>query len=153
MVAVAEGTLAGYQYIQTATASGAPGTWTQTWVVFQTGGQTYVAGNGLTLSGTTCALDAPVSIANGGTGATTVANARTNLGATSKYAGDCGAMTAGVTYTLTHNLGTTDVQLSLRTTADSRVISIDWAPVSTNTVALYPDISFTASAVRAVVVG
>lgn len=153
MVAVAEGSLAGYQYIQTATASGAPGSWTQTWVVFQTGGQTYVAGNGLTLSGTTFALDAPVSLANGGTGAATAAAARNNLGATTKFAADCGTMSAGVSYTITHNLGTLDVQLSLRTTADGRVIDIDWAPASINTIALYPDISFSTGAIRAVVVG
>jgi hypothetical protein len=153
MVAVADGSHAGYQYIQTASASGTPGTWTQTWVVFQTGGQTYIAGNGLTLSGTTFALDAPVSIANGGTGAATALAARTNLGATTKYAADCGAMTAGVSYTITHNLNTLDVQVALRTTADGRAIQIDWAPVSVNTAVLYPDLSFSSGAIRAVVVG
>lgn len=153
MVAVAEGTHAGYQYIQTASASGAPGSWTQSWVVFQTGGQTYIAGNGLTLSGTTFALDAPVSIANGGTGAATAVAARASLGATTKYAADLGTMTAGVSYTITHNLNSFDVQVTTRTTADSRAISFDWAPVTANTVALYPDLSFSAGAVRTVVVG
>lgn len=153
MTAVAEGTKAGYQYIQTATASGAPGSWTQTWIVFQTGGQTYIAGNGLTLSGTTFALDAPVSIANGGTGASTALGARTSLGAITKYAADCGAMTAGTTYTVTHNLGSLDVQVALRTTVDGRAISIDWAPLSATTLALYPDLSFAAGAIRAVVTG
>ncbi len=153
MVAVAEGTKAGYQYIQTASASGAPGTWTQNWITFQTGGQTYVAGTGLILSGTTFALDIPVSLANGGTGATTAAAARTNLGALTKYSADLPALTAGVAATITHNLGTLDVQLGLRTTSDGRAISIDWAPTSTTAVAVYPDISFAAGAIRAVVTG
>lgn len=153
MVAVADGTKAGYQYIQTATASGAPGTWTQTWVVFQTGGQTYVAGNGLTLSGTTFSLTTPVTIANGGTGAADIITARANLGATSKYAGNLGALTAGVSYVITHNLNTLDVVLNTFTTADSRVISFDWAPTSTSAVTLYPDISFSTGLIRAVVIG
>lgn len=41
--------------------------------------QIYSAGNGLTLTGTTFSLSAPVSIANGGTNATTAANAFNNL--------------------------------------------------------------------------
>lgn len=153
MVAVADGTKAGYQYIQTATASGAPGTWTQTWVIFQTGGQTYVAGNGLTLSGTTFSLTTPVSIANGGTGAADIATARANLGATSKFAGNLGALTAGVSYVVTHNLNTLDVHLMTFTTADSRVISFDWAPTTTSAVTIYPDISFSTGLIRAVVIG
>jgi hypothetical protein len=46
-VAIADGTAAGSIFIQTAVASGAPGTWTQTWVAFNTGGTTYTAGAGL----------------------------------------------------------------------------------------------------------
>ncbi len=153
MVAVSEGSKAGYQYIQTSTASGAPGSWTQTWIVFTTGGQTYTAGTGLTLTGTTFALDAPVSIANGGTGATTAAGARTALGAVAKFSGDCPAMTAGVTAVVTHNLGTTDVDAVFRTTADGRAIEFDWAPTSTNAISIYPDLSFAAGSVRAVVMG
>ncbi len=153
MVAVSEGTRAGYQYIQTATASGAPGSWTQTWVVFQTGGQTYLAGNALTLTGTTFALDTPVSIANGGTGATTVAAARTALGAVTRWSADLPALSAGVTTTLTHNLGTKDVQVVFRTTADDKVLQLDWIAASANTVTCAPDLPFAAGAVRAVVIG
>lgn len=39
-------------------------------------GSTYTAGTGLSLTGTTFSLTVPVSVANGGTGATTAANAR-----------------------------------------------------------------------------
>lgn len=153
MVAVAEGTSAGYQYIQTVTASGAPGSWTQDWSVFAIGGQTYTAGNGLTITGTTFSLDAPVSVVNGGTGAATAVDARISLGALTRYAADLGALSAGVGYTLTHNLNTLDVGVWLRTTADGRVIDIDWAPTGVNTIALYPDLSFNAGTLRAVVVG
>lgn len=153
MLAVAEGTDNGRQYIQTVSASGAPGTWTENWIVFTMGGQTYLAGNGLTLTGTTFSLTAPVSIANGGTGASTALGARTNLGATTKYAADMGSMTAGAPYTLTHGLGTTDVVVAFRTTDDNRVLNLDWAPNGVNAINVYPDLSLNAGAVRAVVIG
>ncbi len=153
MVAVAEGSRAGYQYIQTATASGAPGTWTQTWVVFQTGGQTYTAGNGLVLSGTSFSLDAPVSVANGGTGATTAAAARSQLGSIGRYVETLPALTAGTGYTLTHNLGTADIGVFTRTTSDNRVIQLDWTAASNTTATINADVSFAAGAIRAVVLG
>lgn len=153
MLAVAEGTDNGRQYIQTVSGSGAPGTWTQNWIVFTMGGQTYLAGNGLTLTGTTFSLSAPVSIANGGTGAATALGARTNLGAATKYAADMGSMTAGAPYTLTHGLGTQDVVVAFRTTDDNRVLNLDWAPNGANAVNVYPDLSLNAGAVRAVVIG
>ncbi len=153
MVAVAEGSYAGYQFIQTANASGAPGSWTQTWIQFTTGGQTYVAGNGLTLTGTTFALSAPVSVANGGTGATTAAGARTNLGIPAKYSANNVAWTAGASYDITHNLGTQDIVVAMRTVTDNRVIEIDWSAKDSNTVTVYPDLSFAAASVRTVVIG
>ncbi len=153
MVAVAEGSYAGYQFIQTATASGTPGTWTQTWIVFTMGGQTYLAGNGLTLTGTTFAIDAPVSVANGGTGATTIAQARANLATLARYAADLGAITAGASLPVTHNLGTLDVHVTFRTTADNRVTIIDWTANSTNQITVNADVSFASGAVRAVVIG
>ena len=153
MVAIGEGTDQGRQYIQTASGSGTPGSWTQTWILFTMGGQTYLAGNGLTITGTTFALDVPVTTANGGTGATTVAQARANLGAVTSYAADLSALTAGVTATVTHNLGTFDVIAAFRTTADNRVIELDWTPNATNTLLVSPDLSFAAGAVRVVVMG
>lgn len=153
MVAVAEGSREGYQYIQTVGSTGVPGTWTQNWIVFQMGGQTYAAGNGLSLAGTTFSLSTPVSIANGGTGATTAAGVRQNLGALTRYAADLGAFSAGVTYTVTHNLGSMDVVAQFRTTVDNRVLDFDWAPKSTSTLEVYPDLSYNAGGLRAVVVG
>jgi len=153
VVAVAEGTSANYQYMQETTSGGVPGSWTQDWRIFAIGGQTYTAGNGLLINGTTFSLDAPVSVANGGTGATTALDARANLGAVTKYAGDLGAISAGVTYTITHGLDTTDVTVSFKTTDDSRVIDLDWATTAANTIAVYPDVSMQAGSLRVVVLG
>ncbi len=153
LVAVADGSKAGYQYIQTAPPSGAPGSWAQTWIVFQTGGQTYTAGPGLTLTGTQFDLNAPVSVANGGTGATTPAAARTNLGAISRYAADLPAITAGVGLAVTHNLGTKDINPVFRTTADDRRIDFDWVATSTSVVTVHSDLAFAAGAVRVAVFG
>jgi hypothetical protein len=153
MVAVADGTYAGYQYIQTTTSSATPGSWVQTWVVFTMGGQTYTAGTGLTQSGTVISLGAPVPVNLGGTGATTALDARTNLGATTKFAVDLGALTSGATYVLSHGLGTPDVGVWFRTTGDGRVFDLDWAVADDNTVNVLPDLSYTAGAIRAVVLG
>lgn len=112
LVAVSEGTYAGNQFIQTATPSGAPGSWTMTWTVYSTGGGTYTAGAGLTESpaGTFNVVAADgsitvnadnitvgnVSVAKGGTGATDAAGALTNLGITAyqKATGALGAVAA-----------------------------------------------------------
>lgn len=153
MVAVAEGSYAGYQYIQTATSSGVPGTWTQTWLVFQTGGQTYVAGNGLTLTGTTFALQNPVNIANGGTSSNSASGARMNLGFLVRAGYDNVAYTAGVSYDIAHNLNNPDVIVQVRTQSDNRIFELDWAVKNPNTITMYPDLSFTAAALRIVVVG
>jgi hypothetical protein len=153
MLAVAEGTDAGRQYIQVASGSGAPGTWSQDWIIFTMGGQTYLAGNGLSLSGTTFSIDAPVSIENGGTGAASAAAARANLGTLTRWAGDLPALTAGVPHTFTHGLGTTDIGVWFRTKADDRVINIEWAPASPETATVYSDLSFASGAVRAVAIG
>jgi hypothetical protein len=153
IVAVAEGTSANYQYMQEGASGGTPGSWTQDWKVFAIGGQTYTAGNGLSITGTEFSLIAPVSVGNGGTGASTPVQARANLGAITKWADNLGALTAGVTYTITHTLDTTDLGVWFKTTDDSRVIDMDWATTGANTVAVYPDISMAAGSLRAVLVG
>ncbi len=153
MVAVAEGTSAGYQYIQVASPSGAPGAWDQDWIVFIMGGQTYLAGTGLTMSGTTISIDAPVPVGLGGTGAATAVAARANLGAVTRWAGDLPALSAGVPYTFTHNLNTTDIGVWFRTKSDDRLIGLDWAPATANTATVYSDIAFGSSAIRAVAIG
>ncbi|MFF4777623.1 hypothetical protein ACFY05_32830 [Microtetraspora fusca] len=167
IVAVAEGTYAGAQYIQTATASGTPGSWTQTWVVYNTAGSSYVAGNGLALSGNTFSVQPAdssiavsgsgvtvglVPIAKGGTNATTAAQARTNLVAVTQYAADLPALTAGVAATITHNLGTEDVQIYVREATGTKArIYLDEAITDASAITLKADIAYGAGALRVTV--
>ena len=62
------------------------------------------AGTGLTRSGNTIALTAPVAVALGGTNATTAAGARANLGTPTLYTATFGDG-ASSTFTITHSLG------------------------------------------------
>ncbi|MEV8601808.1 hypothetical protein AB0465_18235 [Streptomyces griseoviridis] len=170
MVAVAEGTDAGAQYIQTASPSGAPGSWTQTWTKFSTGGQTYTAdGQGLELSSTTFSLelaDASLSksasgltvglvpVTKGGTGATTAAGARTALGATGKFAANVGAVTGGTPLNITHNLNTLDIlEPSLREVSTGELVGGKFIVVDANTVSLTLAASYAANTFSVTVVG
>lgn len=92
-------------------------------------------------------------IANGGTNASTAAAARTNLGAVGKYAADLGALTAGAETTITHGLGTTDVQAMFRTVSDGYDVLMSWRVISTSQIGVTTDIAYGASAVRVVVMG
>jgi hypothetical protein len=93
-----------------------------------------------------------VAVANGGTGATTAAAARTNLGATTKYAADLGAITAGAELVVTHNLGTTDVIIQVRASGGA-IEEFDTRVISANTVGITSAISYAAAAYRIVVIG
>jgi hypothetical protein len=97
-----------------------------TWVQVG-GGTTYVAGAGLTLTGSTFDVVAAdgsitvnanditvgnVTVAKGGTGSTTAAGARTNLGAIAKYAANITTV-AATPLTVNHALGSTDVTVAV----------------------------------------
>lgn len=153
IVAVSEGTKQGQQWIQTNTVSGVPGAYPQTWIQFILGGQTYLNGNGLTLTGTTFALQVPVTVANGGTGATTLAEARANLNTVGRYAADLGALSAGSPFTITHGLNSFDVVAAFRTISDNRVIEMEWGPTTANAITVNADLAFAANTVRVVVLG
>lgn len=166
LVAVSEGTRAGGQMIQTATPSGAPGSWTQTWVVFTTSGTTYLAGAGLTLTGSTfdvVAADGSITVnadnitvglvpvTKGGTNATTPAAARTNLVAVTAYSVDAPALSAGVASNVSHSLGTTDVQVYVREITGGARVYLDEAVVDANTISLKADIAYGSGTLRVVV--
>ncbi|MFE2539045.1 hypothetical protein [Actinacidiphila glaucinigra] len=170
LVAVAEGTKAGNQFIQTATPSGAPGSWTQTWTVYSSGGQTYTAdGQGLELSGTTFSLELAdatlsksasgltvglVSVAKGGTGATTAAGARTAIGAVGKYTASVAAITGGTPLNIVHNLNTVDIlEPSLKEVSSGELVGAKFVVVDANTVAVTTAASYAAGTFSVTVVG
>ncbi|AZM47811.1 hypothetical protein DMB38_20265 [Streptomyces sp. WAC 06738] len=171
LVAVSEGTTkAGAQYMQTATPSGAPGAWTQTWVQYSSGGQTYTAdGQGIELSGTTFSIELAdatlsksasgltvglVSIAKGGTGATDAAGARTALGTVGKYSANVAALTGGSALNITHSLGTTDIlEPSLKEISTGELVGAKFVVVDANTVSVTTSASYAADTFRVTVVG
>jgi hypothetical protein len=122
-------------------------------VTFSLIGSTYTAGTGLTLTGTQFALTTPVSIANGGTNATTAAAARTNLAATTKYAASIGDGST-LAYTVTHSLGTTDITVDVWETGGSkRKVIVDTAISDANNIVVTFTSAPAANAYRVVVVG
>ena len=161
LVAVAEGTNANKQYIQTATPTGAPGTWTQSWIVFSFGGQSYTAdGNGIELSGTTFSLELDgttlsksatglklnlATVATGGTGATTAAGARTNLGACGMYQETLGAVTAGNAVTVTHNLNNQYPTVSVWDVDNAAQVDADVKSTGVNSITVTSALAFAAS--------
>lgn len=80
-----------------------------------------------------------IAVADGGTGATTAAGARENLGAVTKYAVNNPALTAtsgSVSWVVTHNLGTEDVTVQLKDISSKQLVEVDVEITSTNTVTL-----------------
>lgn len=173
VVVVGEGTNASKQMMQTATPSGAIGTWTQTWIVSNVSGTAYDAGNGLQLTGQTFSVKKDTTDANnyltvtadgvgvgttpvvlGGTGATTAAGARTNLGAAGVYTAVLGAITAGVEFNVVHNLNTTrPLEPSFKIAADGTFIRFGSRVIDANTVGVTAAEAWSASAIEVTVVG
>lgn len=168
---VEEGTAAAdTSWVVTTNGAITAGTTALTWAQFGAA-QYYTAGNGLNLAGNAFSVVAdpvagnPVAvgpsgvrlttipISGGGTGATTAAAARTNLGALTKYAADLGALGAGTEVNIVHNLGTTDVVPSFRTPLDGNYVELAWRVVDANTLAVQADVAYAAATVRAVVFG
>jgi hypothetical protein len=91
-----------------------------------------ISGNAENVNGT-------VAIANGGTGATTAEGARANLGATTKYAVNNTLLNPTsnvVTWTVTHNLNTSDVTVQMRDLGDSALVEADVVITSANVVTI-----------------
>jgi len=92
-------------------------------------------------------------VAKGGTGATTASAARANLGATTKYAANVGDGTA-TSITVTHNLGSMDVVVSLREVASPyNGVMCDWQVVDNNSIKLLFATAPASGAYRVVVIG
>ncbi len=110
-----------------------------------------ISGNAANVTGT-------VAIENGGTGATTAAGARANLGATTKYAENNGSLTPAsgiVTWTVAHALNTSDVTVQMRDASTNAVVEADIVITNANTVTVSWNAAATVSAdsYRVVVTG
>ena len=89
-----------------------------------------------------------IAVADGGTGASDAAGAKTNLGFMTRYA-TTATWTAGETKTITHSLGTKDVTFNVYDSSDNYVIA-DVVTATTNTVTVMCSV---AGDYRVVVIG
>lgn len=110
-----------------------------------------ITGNAANVTGT-------VAVANGGTGGTTAATAKTNLGFTTKFAVNNPEIepSSGIaTFTVTHNLGTSDVLVSLKDVGTSELVEADIVITSNDVVTISWNAATTVAAAsyRAVVIG
>ena len=94
-----------------------------------------------------------IAVANGGTGATTAAGAKTNLGFTTKYAADIGDGTA-TSITVSHGLASSDVQVYVYEKASPYgQVFADVAHTSSSVVTLAFAVAPTSAQYRVVVIG
>lgn len=118
-------------------------------------GQTSIVAVGTITTGTWNGTT--IAVEDGGTGATTAAGARANLGATTKYAVNNPSLTATggqVSWVVTHNLGTEDVIVQLKDISSKELVEVDVDITSTNTVTLsWVSSSVSDGSFRVVVVG
>lgn len=148
-----------------AVANGGTGATTLTGFVVGNGTSAFtasatIAGTAITgdISGNAANVTGVVALANGGTGSTSAAAARTALGATTKYAASNPeiAPASGIaTYTVTHNLGTSDVIVSFKDLSNNATVEADVVTTNSNTVTISWNAAATvaANSYRVVVIG
>lgn len=93
-----------------------------------------------------------VAVADGGTGASTAAGAKTNLGFMTRYATTFGDGTA-VDYTITHSLNTQDVHVSVYEVSSTIIVIPDMEVTGANTLTLRFAVAPTTNQYRVVVIG
>lgn len=114
-------------------------------------GQTSITTLGTITAGTWNA--STIAVAKGGTGATTAAAARTNLGAAGKYAADIGDGSA-TTIDVIHNLGSLDVVVQLKDkNSPANMVMCDVQYKDANTVTLLFGTAPTSAQYRVVIIG
>ncbi len=91
-------------------------------------------------------------VAEGGTGASNAAGAKTNLGFMTRYAESYGNGSL-TTFTITHNLGTLDVQAQIYTVSGGAQVVADITHATTNTLTLDHAVAPTTDQYRIVVIG
>lgn len=94
-----------------------------------------------------------IAVANGGTGATSAAAARTNLGTAGKYTAVLGAITAGSELTVTHGLNSTSTIESFKIVSSATKTDIGVRTIDANNIGITSDVAYSASAIEIVVVG
>jgi hypothetical protein len=112
---------------------------------------TGVTGSSLTSVGTITSgtwNGTDIAVADGGTGASTAAGAKTNLGFMTRYSATITAV-ANTPYTVTHSLGTKDVIVNVYDSTDAMVIA-DVVTATTNTITVSSSVS---ADYRVVVIG
>lgn len=119
-------------------------------------GQTSIDTVGTITTGTWNGTD--IAVADGGTGSSTAAGARANLGATTKYTEANPELTVSsgeVTWTVTHNLGIRTVVVQVYDTVGFDSVEVDVERTNTNTVTLQWPASATvdAGSYQVVIVG
>jgi hypothetical protein len=151
-VLVTDGTYAATGWIVTTYSAGAT-TWTQ----FSAANE-YTAGTNIAISGNAISFNGTLPVANGGTGATTAAGAKTELGFTTKYAASNPELTPSggqVTWAVTHNMGTKDLTVQVRELSSDALVEVDVVHTSTTVVTLSwaAAATVTATSYRVVVIG
>lgn len=141
-------------WVQTGTTAVTVDTTASTWTQFSGAGE-ITAGTGLTKTGNTLALTVPVTVADGGTGGTSVATAKSALGFGSVY--NSGAIGDGssTTLTVTHNLNNAIplVQVYDVSGANPVLVMCDVTSTGVNTITLTFGTAPAASSIKCVVVG
>jgi len=146
-------------WVCTSDQGGTLGTTAVTWVQFSGAGQ-ITAGAGLTKTGNT--LDV-----GQGTGITVAADTvaldtayadgryalASAAGTVRKYTAVLGALSAGVALNIVHNLNTTDVIAAFRLVSTNADMVLDWRVVDAYTIAVTPDVAYSANSMRVVVMG
>lgn len=117
---------------------------------------TYVGQTSITTLGTITTgtwTSTAIAVANGGTGATTAAGARTNLGTVGKYVVLLAALTAGTPLTVNHALNTTSTIESFKIVSDASKTDLTVITTDANNITVQSDITYGANAIECTVIG